>query len=276
MKPAETWFALRVGEFRALTRGDGAETVLFLHGLTAISEAWDPTVSHLPPGRRYVALDQRGHGRSPKPESGYGPGAYVRDALQVIAGIGRPVHVAGHSMGARIALLLAARHPEAVRSAAIIDIGPEASRANIRATVSAIAARPERFASREEAFSFAFRARKPSDEDRRLFLARLEDARDGSLTWRAPRHSLEQTVNSHRGQSYWQDWRRINLPALFIHGGASNEVSVPIAEKMRAENPRVRFERYEGIGHNIPLLAPERLAESLQAFWASLPPGGMT
>ena len=275
MKPTETWFPLRAGEFRALTWGDGPETMLFLHGLTAMAEVWGPTVSHLPGGRRYVALDQRGHGRSPKPESGYGPSTYLRDALEVIARIGGPVHIAGHSMGGRIALLLAARHPEALHSAAIIDIGPEASRDNIRATVSAIAARPERFTGREEAFALAFRGRETSDEDRRLFLARLDETGDGSLTWRAPRHSLEQTVSSHRGQSYWQDWRRIGTPALFIHGGASKEVSLQVAEKTRTENPRVRFERYEGIGHNIPLLAPERLAVSLQGFWTSLPPEGM-
>jgi len=85
--------------------------------------------------------------------------------------------------------------------------------------------------------------------------------------WWAPREALEQTVRSHRRRGYWPDWRKIRPPALFIHGGASKEVSLTVADRMLDENPAVRFERYEGIGHNIPLIAPERLAESLERFW---------
>jgi pimeloyl-ACP methyl ester carboxylesterase len=38
---------------------------------------------------------------------------------------------------------------------------------------------------------------------------------------------------------------------------------------MRRENPRVAFERFEGVGHNIPLIAPEKLASRLERFWTT-------
>ena len=270
MKPIESFLDLPPGPFRALTWGDGRETVLFLHGLTAVADVWGSTVEHLATGRRYVALDQRGHGQSPKPSTGYGTGAFVRDTLAVIRRLGAPVHLVGHSMGARVAMLLAARHPAMLRSVAVVDIGPEASKANIETTVAAIASRPEEFESEAEAVAFAFRNRAPTPGAVALFLARLEPTGNGRLRWRAPLEALEQTVRSHRSRGYWREWRSIELPAVFIHGGTSNEVSVAIADRMCAENRRVRFERYESVGHNIPLIAPDRLARSLEQFWGSL------
>lgn len=270
MRPSESFVELPSGPFRVLTWGDGPETALFLHGLTAVADVWGPTVEHLPPSRRYVAMDQRGHGQSPRPPTGYGTGAFVRDTLAVIRRLGAPVHLVGHSMGARIAMLLAARHPAVLRSVAVVDIGPEASTANIEATVAGIASRPEEFAGEAEAVAFAFRNRAPTPEAVALFLARLEPTGDGRLRWRAPREALEQTVRSHRSRGYWREWRSIELPAVFIHGGTSNEVSVAIADRMCAENRKVRFERYESVGHNIPLIAPERLAQSLERFWGSV------
>jgi 2-(acetamidomethylene)succinate hydrolase len=270
MRPSESFVELSPGPFRVLTWADGRETVLFLHGLTAVAEAWGPTIEHLPATRRYVAIDQRGHGQSPRPPTGYGTGAFVRDTLAVIRWLGTPVHLVGHSMGARVAMLLAARHPAVLRSVAVVDIGPEASKANIETTIAAIASRPEEFETEAEAVAFAFRNRAPTPEAVALLLARLEPSANGRLRWRAPREALEQTVRSHRSRGYWPEWRSIELPALFIHGGTSNEVSVAIADRMCAENRRVRFERYEPVGHNIPLVAPERLAQSLEQFWRSV------
>jgi len=267
--PVESFAELRGGRFRLLSWGEGAETVLFLHGLTGMAEVWEPVVAHLPAGRRYVAMDQRGHGRSFAPASGYSAAAMARDARLAITWLGAPVHLVGHSMGARVAILVAARHPSLLKSAAVVDIGPEASKSNIEGTVRGIAGRPERFASRDEALAFAFRNREPTPADARIFLARLSQAADGSLTWRSPASALIEAVTRQRSRSYWRDWRSLALPALFVHGGASNEVPAAIADRMRGENPLVVFERFEGIGHNIPLIAPGKLADALERFWTT-------
>ena len=255
--------------FRTLTWGQGSETVLFLHGLSGVAEVWGPTVDHLPATRRYVAIDQRGHGQSAAPAAGYTASDMVSDAASVIEQLGERVHLAGHSMGARIALVLAARLPHLLRSVAIIDIGPEASKANIENTVRGIGTRPERFESRDAALEFAFRKRQPTPADEVVFLARLSPHSDGSFTWRASREALAACVTEQRSRSYWREWRHIQGPALYVHGGTSNEVPFRIAEKMRRENPAVRFERFEGVGHNIPLLAPKLLAESLLRHWTT-------
>ena len=78
-----------------------------------------------------MAYDQRGHGRSTKPSSGYGFERPTADAAAVIraTGLGRPI-VVGHSWGANVALELAVRHPRLVSRGdpagrgLLIDAGP--------------------------------------------------------------------------------------------------------------------------------------------------------
>ncbi len=269
--PTESFVQLNSGRFRTLTWRSGDETVLLLHGLTGVAEVWAPTVGFLSNQRTYIAVDQRGHGQSPcDPDMDYRVGAFVSDTKDLIRRLGRPVHLVGHSMGARVTLVLAARYPELLRSAVIVDIGPEASTKNINDTQAGLAARPDKFESREAALAFAFRNRPPTEADTAIFLARLKPAADQALMWRSPRESLNRCVAAQRSRSYWREWRKISLPSLFVHGGKSAEVSTRVADAMRAANPRIEFERMESIGHNIPLIAPEALAASLERFWRSL------
>ena len=261
------------GRFRTLTWGSGAETVVFLHGLSGVAEVWTPTVSNLPQTRRYVAMDQRGHGQTVCSGADYSAAAMVADTEAVIAALDARPHLVGHSMGARIAMLVAARQPETIRSVAIVDIGPDKWQENIDSTRRGVEGRPERFANADELFAFAFRNRTPTELDRQILLARMERHANGSLTWRASKDALIGCVTAQRSRNYWSDWRRIVMPSVFIHGGASNEVPLRIAEKMRNENPHVGFERFEGIGHNIPLIAPDQLAKSLERHWRSVPAG---
>jgi pimeloyl-ACP methyl ester carboxylesterase len=77
--------------------------------------------------RRLVALDQRSHGLSDAPPTGYGLDLLAADAGNVIRelGLNRPV-VAGHSWGGTVALEVGARAGELVSGVALMD-GPIAS-----------------------------------------------------------------------------------------------------------------------------------------------------
>jgi pimeloyl-ACP methyl ester carboxylesterase len=97
--------------------------VLLLHGLSSNAAFWGRLASHMP-GRRLIALDQRAHGLSAAPDTGYEPATLASDAAALVEnlGLGRVV-VAGHSWGATIALQLAADRPDLVAGLAVID-GP--------------------------------------------------------------------------------------------------------------------------------------------------------
>jgi len=102
--------------------GQGAPVVL-LHGLASNARIWDLTAPLLAQRFRVLALDQRGHGLSDKPD-GYDFPSISGDLAALIEALGleRPGLV-GHSWGGNVALQFAADHPDAVAWLALVDGG---------------------------------------------------------------------------------------------------------------------------------------------------------
>lgn len=121
---------IRVGsdiELRTLGAGLDGDQVPFLlvHGLASNARMWDGVAADLAAaGHPVVAVDQRGHGRSDKPDHGYDFATVVGDLVALIEALGwrRPV-VAGQSWGGNVAIELAATHPELLGAVAAVDGG---------------------------------------------------------------------------------------------------------------------------------------------------------
>ena len=103
-------------------RGGRGSPVLLLHGVTDNGRCWGRTATALAATHDVVLLDQRGHGHSSAPESGYELTNLADDAAGLIdaLGIGQAA-VVGHSLGARVALTLAAAHPALVSRLVLED-----------------------------------------------------------------------------------------------------------------------------------------------------------
>lgn len=112
------------------TGPDRNEPVLLIHGFASthavnwVFPLWVKTLAA--DGRRVIALDNRGHGRS---EKLYDPAAYhtevlAKDALALLDHLALPrADVMGYSMGGRIGATLAFHHPDRVRSLVIGGLG---------------------------------------------------------------------------------------------------------------------------------------------------------
>lgn len=100
--------------------------ILLLHGLSSNARYWERVARRMT-NRRLVALDQRSHGLSDAPSTGYGLELLGADAGHVIRelGLNRPV-IVGHSWGGTVALEVGARLSELVSAVALMD-GPIAS-----------------------------------------------------------------------------------------------------------------------------------------------------
>jgi lipase len=103
---------------------DGERTAVVLHGTTSSSRAWLPVARALGDRADLIAVDLRGRGSSSEVSGPYGIDVHVDDALAVLDALSLDrVVLAGHSLGAYIAVRLAASHPERVRSLVLVDGG---------------------------------------------------------------------------------------------------------------------------------------------------------
>ena len=122
----------------AATRWPGTgPPILLLHGVASQRRFWNLVAPELA-GRPVCALDQRGHGDSGKPDSGYDLPTVAADAATALDALGwsRAV-VVGHSWGGAVAATLAAEHPERVLAVVAVDgglgeIGDEKPREEVR------------------------------------------------------------------------------------------------------------------------------------------------
>ncbi|HEY8492137.1 MAG TPA: alpha/beta hydrolase [Dehalococcoidia bacterium] len=253
--------------------GDGP-AVLLLHGLMADAGVWDAVAARLADRFRPIALDQRGHGLSDRPASGYAPRDYAADAAGLVRALGlRRVHVVGHSMGGRTAMALAALYPRLVGRLVIVDIGPEAWVQNYQETVRAVTRTPASFPDEE-----ALRRWLPERAQHRApeLAAGMDRGPDGALRWRWDRAAVLETVRIGRTRGWWHYLRDTRAPALVVRGEQSRELRPDVARRMaavldgrgaaRRGNGRARLAVIHGCGHDVPRQAPAALAALLSLF----------
>lgn len=111
-------------------QGEGDPPVLFLHSLAGNGGQWALQLDHLRRHRRAVALDLRGHGESdPADDGDYSIAALASDVAAAADQLGlRRFVLAGHSLGAAVAIEYASRHPERVAALLLVDPNGDQSR----------------------------------------------------------------------------------------------------------------------------------------------------
>ena len=105
--------------------GAGPQTIVFIHGLMLASDSFEAQRDAFKATHRVITFDLRGQGRSQKTRDGLDLDTLARDTAALIKQLAvAPCHVVGFSMGSFVAMRLAARHPDLVRSLTLI--GPSA------------------------------------------------------------------------------------------------------------------------------------------------------
>ncbi len=112
--------------FHYVQWGEQGTPIVFIHGITANAYCFQAFADELASNHLVFAYDLRGRGDSDKPEEGYSLPLHAADLAELIdeLGLERPV-IAGHSLGAMIALYFAAHYPEKLRKLVLIDAGAE-------------------------------------------------------------------------------------------------------------------------------------------------------
>jgi lipase len=110
-------------QLNTLRWGNGSRTILAVHGITGSAISWQAVARLLPEDWSLVALDLRGRGGSAELPGPYGLDAHVRDVIAAAERLGGPLVLAGHSMGAFIALLAADARADLFERVVLVDGG---------------------------------------------------------------------------------------------------------------------------------------------------------
>lgn len=248
--------------------------VLALHGFTGSARTWDPLADALRGQRRVIAPDLLGHGRSDAPAD---PSRYALEAqADDLAGLlttlaAAPADVIGYSMGARLALVLALRHPSSVRGLILespsTGIADPDERAQRRAADEILAARLERdgmtaFVEVWEAQPlFASQSFLPDETRARLRTERLaHDPRGLAASLRGAGQGAMAPLDDHLGA--------VGCPALVI-AGALDVVGLERARSVAAGLRDSRLEVVSESGHAPHLEHPDAFLRLTRQHLAS-------
>ena len=106
-------------------QGQGEPALVFLHYWGGSSRTWDLVIDRLKTDFHCVAYDQRGWGDSDRPETGYSLEDLAKDAESLIRTLELDRYILiGHSMGGKVAQLLASKRPPGLEALILVAPSP--------------------------------------------------------------------------------------------------------------------------------------------------------
>jgi pimeloyl-ACP methyl ester carboxylesterase len=235
-----------------------APAVLFLHGITGHARTWDDEARALADRHRVLALDARGHGDSdPAPDGDYSDAALLGDLEGFVDALGLArVAIVALSLGGRVAINYAGRHPERVERLVVVDIGPEIAAAGRTRVGGLMAQAPERFEAVDDVVAH-LRANNPRYSEAMLRHRAQHAVRPlsgGGFTWKYDR-ALRDAIRQGRLRTpadLWPQWRAVACPTVLVRGAESDILTDEIAKRMVDEQPRARLVVVADAGHTVP------------------------
>lgn len=245
---------------------ESSPKLVFLHGLMGFGANWRKIVSGLEDRFQILTFDQRGHGRSMKPESGYAPDDYADDLLEILNQLGwQKIHLVGHSMGGRNALNFASRFPQRVISLVIEDISPESKISDVERYEKLLGRVPTPFQTKKEAKEFLLN----DFGDPVLgnyFYSNLVENDEGLVDWRFSKKGILESVKMGRQVDRWNEWKSLKMPTLLVRGENSQDLPQDIYEKMLKENSRVEGVVIKNAGHWVHFDQADEFLRVLKTF----------
>jgi pimeloyl-ACP methyl ester carboxylesterase len=255
------------GELHVTRIGDHGSPIVFCHGLFGQGKNWTTIAKALGADHRVLLLDMPHHGRSPWSDHF----DYLEMADQVAAALpeDEPVTLVGHSMGGKLAMVLALRRPELVARLCVVDVAPvdyghgSEFAGYIEAMRGLDLGSLQSRGAADEALSEAV----PSDTVRGFLLQNLRRDGDG-WTWQPNLEVLGEELPEVTG---WPGDRLEGLdpydgPVLWIAGGDSGYVKPEYAEQMDRWFPTNRRVTIKDAGHWVHAQQPEVFVEVLRRF----------
>lgn len=281
--PTDEW--TRYGGLRMRVRNWGGEgrPVVLLHGLASTCRIWDLAAPILARDFAVIAVDQRGHGDSGKPEDGYDFASVGQDVAALLEGRGiqRPVLV-GHSWGADVALELAVARPGMLQGIVFVDGGTIDASARYETLDDALTQMAPPDFSGVTADQFLDRVRSggqwatliaqhgaPAEE---IILANFETREDGALRAKLTRDNHLRIIRALWEHHPRELYPRVPCPVLMMPARQqanpdayertlARSESIAAAESLLPNSKTVWLDNSI---HDVPVQRPELVAEIIR------------
>jgi pimeloyl-ACP methyl ester carboxylesterase len=252
--------------------GDTGSRVVFAHGLFGQGRNWTQIGKALAdPARsdrhRVLLVDLPHHGRSGwEDEFDY---VGIADRVAGLLAADDPVALVGHSLGGKVAMVLALRHPGLVERLCVVDVSPVAYEhlSQFEGYVAAMRGLDLRSLSRRDDADAALAEAVPDPTVRGFLLQNLR--RDGDdWRWQVNLEVLGADLSEIGG---WPEDRLAGTPSyrgpvLWIAGGRSDYVTPAYAQAMDHWFPTSRLVTIKQAGHWVHSEQPEVFLEVLRRF----------
>lgn len=242
---------------------------IFLHGITSNSAVFDPILLSLKDHFRCISVDQRGHGLSDKPDTGYGAKDYSEDLASLIKTLNAgPAIVVGNSLGARNGVEVAARSPELIQCVVAIDFTPYIEKEVLDALETRVNAGDRIFKSRQEIEDYLHDRYPlmPPDAVKRRAMSAYREA-EGGLKPLASSKAMALTAAGLR-DDFEPAFKNVRRPVLVVRGQLSKFVSTAALEKSRKLRPDLPVLVVEKVDHYVNEEAPDVITKAVLDFVA--------
>lgn len=239
--------------------------ILLLHPTQMNGHIWDRTITMSGLPNRFIAPDQRGHGRSDYPSQGYHVDDYLADDLALADELDlREFILVGGATGGNIALLLASRYPERVRGLVVVNpaLNPDET---MIARMQAKVRDRFRFPTFEDAVeSMLFAERWEQDVLQSYARQSFVRTPDGMVEWRCSQQGLLETYGS-LAMNFWT-LIDVGCPTLIVRGPDSPVFSEGDMLRLQAAIPGATSVTLDGTGQLAMQDDPVAFASCLDGF----------
>ena len=253
-------------DLHTTTYGDSGSRLLFLHGLFGQGRNWTQIAKSLAENHRVTLVDLPDHGRS----------AWLMsfDLIEVadrIAGLvdaADPIALVGHSLGGKVAMVLALRHPDLVERLCVVDIAPVdyEQLSEFSGYIEAMRGLDLDALTQRADAEAALAAAVPNTTVRSFLLQNLRREAD-HWRWQPNLEGLRRSLPAIKGwPSEALGEARYDGPVLWIGGASSIYITddyVPVMDRLFPHNRRVTI---KGAGHWVHSEQPEVFIEVLRRF----------
>jgi len=245
------------------------EVIVLLHGFMGSGEDWLPLIRDLQGNFLCLTPDLPGHGKNLRKE--WPDGFLFPDwKTEIIAwlrkkGI-RSFHLAGYSMGGRLALYIAIHHPDKVKSLILESASPG---------IEDVAERTDRL-KHDLALADQFESHPWPETlnqwyDQVVFSGIKSHPQYRSLYQRRLNNDPQQLAAVLRGIStglqppLWKKLSDLKMPVMLL-AGEKDPKYLRIVRQMQQQNPEIKAVLVPGTGHNIHFEAPDALRAAFVQF----------